>query len=172
MIHSIEEAIQRFADHITGERRLAPGTVKYYLGGVEDFSQFLAIQKVTDLEQVEPLHVREWQMELVGSGHKPGTVTKLLTALRVWFRYLRREKYLDRDIMARITPPKGEKHLPVFFRQQEAEHIYDDIYPDTLQATLVSPDAQDMIVEQRDKLMDDVLGHIMELCPEIPIIEV
>lgn len=127
----IEEAIQRFADHITVERRLAPGTVKYYLGGVEDFSQFLAVQKVTDLDQVEPRHVREWQMELVGSGHKPGTVTKLLTALRVWFRYLRREKYLDRDIMARITPPKGEKHLPVFFRQQEAEHIYDDIYPDT-----------------------------------------
>lgn len=26
--------------------------------------------------------------------------------------------------------------------------------------------------EQRDKLMDDVLGAIQALCPEIPIIEV
>jgi len=127
----IEEAIQRFADHVTVERRLAAGTVKYYVGGVEDFARFLAEQEVTALDQIEPRHIREWQMELVASGHKPGTVTKLLTALRVWFRYLRREKYLDRDIMARITPPKGDKHLPVFFREQEVEHIYDDIYPDT-----------------------------------------
>ena len=127
----IEEAIQRFADHVTVERRLATGTVKYYVGGVEDFARFLAEREVTDLDQIDPRHVREWQMQLVASGHKPSTVTKLLTALRVWFRYLRRQNYLDRDIMARITPPKGDRHLPVFFREQEVEHIYDDIYPDT-----------------------------------------
>lgn len=127
----IEEAIQRFADHVAVERRLAAGTVKYYVGGVEDFARFLGEQGVCDLDEVTSRHVREWQMALVVSGHKPGTVTKLLTALRVWFRYLRRQHYIDRDIMARITPPKSGKHLPVFFRRQEAEHIYDDIYPDT-----------------------------------------
>ena len=127
----MEEAIQRFVDHITVERRLAEGTVKYYVEGVEGFAQFLASQGVTDLSQVESRHVREWQMSLFSSHHKPGTVAKLLTALRTWFRYLRREHYLDRDIMASITPPKKSKNLPVFFREQEAEHIYDDIYPDT-----------------------------------------
>lgn len=136
----IEEAIQRFADHVTVERRLAAGTVKYYVGGVEDFAQFLATRNITDVDQIDPRHVREWQMELISSGHIPSTVTKLLTALRVWFRYLRLKHYMDRDIMARITPPKSEKHLPVFFRQQEVEHIYDDIYPDSFDG-------------QRDKLL-------------------
>lgn len=127
----IEEAIQRFVDYITVERRLAAGTLRYYVAGVEEFKQFLAAQGITEVGQVEPRQVREWQMSLVERGQKPGTVAKLLTVLRTWFRYLRREHYLDRDIMAHITPPKKPRRLPVFFREQEVEHIYDDIYPDT-----------------------------------------
>ena len=70
-------------------------------------------------------------------------------------------------------PPSFDLCIPIFKGQPKQKFTVEiDIDPDTLQATLVSPDAQDMIVEQRDKLMDDVLGHIMELCPEIPIIEV
>ena len=119
----IEEAIQRFVDYITVERRLAAGTLRYYVAGVEEFGQFLAAQGITEVGQVEPRQVREWQMSLVERGQKPGTVAKLLTVLRTWFRYLRREHYLDRDIMAHITPPKKPQRLPVFFREQEVEHI-------------------------------------------------
>lgn len=127
----IEEAIQRFADYITTERRMAAGTVHYYVRGVEDFARHLAAEGIFDLDQVEPRDIRQWQMGLIESGHKPGTVHKLLSALRAWFKYLRHQHYLDRDIMANIVSPKDAKHLPIFFREQEVEHIYDDIYPDT-----------------------------------------
>lgn len=70
-------------------------------------------------------------------------------------------------------PPSFELNIPIFKGQPKQKFTVEiDIDPDTLQATLVSPDAQDMIVETRDKLIDEVLDGIRELCPEIPIIEI
>ena len=70
-------------------------------------------------------------------------------------------------------PPSFELNIPIFKGQPKQKFTVEiDIDPDALQATLVSPDAQDMIVEQRDALIDDVLNSIQEICPEIPIIEI
>lgn len=80
---------------------------------------------------------------------------------------------LRRQTVEGNQPPSFELNIPIFKGQPKQTFTVEiDIDPDTLQATLVSPDAQDMIVEQRDSLMDDVLNSIRELCPEIPIIEV
>ena len=35
------------------------------------------------------------------------------------------------DVMAKVAPPKRPQRLPVYFRQQEVERIYDDGFPDT-----------------------------------------
>ena len=133
----IEEAIQRFADYVTTERRLAGGTVSYYVGDVKRFAEFLASRQVYDLEEVSAREVREWQMELISSGEKPGTVVKQHAAPRAWFKYLRRQNYIDRDIMAKVSSPRMPKHLPVFFRESEVEHIYEaSRFPDTYDGEL------------------------------------
>ena len=133
----IEEAIQRFADYVATERRLAGGTVSYYVGGVRRFADFLASHQIYDLEEVSAREVREWQMGLIEAGEKPGTVVKQHAALRAWFKYLRKQNYLDRDIMAKVSPPRMPKHLPVFFRESEVEHIYDaSLFPDTYDGEL------------------------------------
>lgn len=80
---------------------------------------------------------------------------------------------LRRQTVEGNQPPSFELFIPIFKGQPKQTFTVEiDIDPDTLQATLVSPDAQDLIAENRDKLMDDVLSQIQELCPEIPIIEV
>ena len=127
----VEAAIQCFADYVNTERRLAESTSRYYVGEVVRFGKYLESQQVDELEEVEAVHVREWQMSLMASGEAVGTVLKQIAALRAWFKYLRRQGYLDRDIMAKITPPKSPKRLPVFFRENEVERIYSDMFPDT-----------------------------------------
>lgn len=80
---------------------------------------------------------------------------------------------LRRQTVEGNQPPSFELCIPIFKGQPKQHFTVEiDIDPDTLQATLVSPDAQDMIATQRDTLMNEVLGNIQELCPEIPIIEV
>ena len=80
---------------------------------------------------------------------------------------------LRRQTVEGNQPPSFELCIPIFKGQPKQTFTVEiDIDPDTLQATLVSPDAQDLIVENRDRLMDDVLHQIEELCPDIPIIEI
>lgn len=80
---------------------------------------------------------------------------------------------LRRQTVEGNQPPSFELNIPIFKGKAKQNFTVEiDIDPDTLQATLVSPDAQDIIVEQRDRLIDEVLSQIETLCPDIPIVEV
>lgn len=80
---------------------------------------------------------------------------------------------LRRQTVEGNQPPSFELNIPIFKGKAKQNFTVEiDIDPDTLQATLVSPDAQDIIVEQRDRLIDEVLSSIESICPEIPIVEV
>jgi len=127
----IEDAISCFADYIAVERRLAPGTVKYYVDVVAQFAKYLQQQQIALVEEIGGADVRSWQMSLIGAGLRPGTVVRDTAALRAWFKYLRLRHGLERDIMAKALPPKQPRRLPVFFREREVEQIYSDIFPDT-----------------------------------------
>jgi integrase/recombinase XerC len=125
----IDEAIQRFTDYVSSERRLAEVTVRYYISEVERFGRYLYSQDIHLIEEISAQDVRSWQMSLMEEGEAAGTVTKQIAALRAWFKFLRKKGYTDTDIMVKITPPKRAKRLPIFFREDEVEQIYDDIYP-------------------------------------------
>lgn len=80
---------------------------------------------------------------------------------------------LRRQTVEGHQPPAFELCIPIFKGQPKVKFTVEiDIDPDTLQATLVSPDAQDLIVGNRDFLIDGVLDQIQDLCPDIPIIEI
>ena len=128
-IVKIDEAIQRFTDYVSSERRLAEGTVRYYISEVERFGRYLYSQDIHLIEEISAQDVRSWQMSLMEEGEAAGTVTKQIAALRAWFKFLRKKGYTDTDIMVKITPPKRAKRLPIFFSEDEVEQIYDDIYP-------------------------------------------
>ncbi len=137
----VDEAIERFHGYIANERRMAPGTVYNYTEDLRDFSQWLSSQGITDLEEVKAREVRSWQMEHMDRGENPGTVKRRLSSLSSFFRYLRRHGLFDTDIMAKVSAPRQPKRLPVFFKEGEVEHLYDEgLFPDDF-------------VGQRDKLM-------------------
>lgn len=125
-----DDAIQLFADYISTERRLATGTVRYYVSEVERFGRYLGNQEILQIEEISPQDVRLWQMSLLEAGESAGTVTKQIAALRAWFKFLQKKGYINTDIMVKIASPKRPKRLPVFFRESEVEQIYNDIYPE------------------------------------------
>lgn len=137
----VAEAIDRFHNYIANERRLAPGTVHNYILDLEDLVQWLADQQITDLDDLTAREVRSWQMDHMDRGENPGTVKRRLSSLSSFFRYLRRHGLFDRDIMAKVAAPRQPKRLPVFFKENELEHLYDEgLFPDDF-------------IGQRDRLM-------------------
>lgn len=125
----IDESIVFFANNVSAEKRLAKGTVAYYVGEVRRFADFLQAEGIEEVSEMTAGNVREWQMSLMDNGEAPSTVVKQIAALRAWMKFLRRQGVLDQDIMAKVSIPKMPKRLPVFFRETEVEKIYADIYP-------------------------------------------
>ena len=120
---------------------MAAGTVRNYIDDLEDFDAWLRRQDIEVLDDVTAREVRGWQMEHMERGEKAGTVKRRLSSLSSFFRYLRRHGLFEADIMAKVSAPKQPKRLPVFFKEKETEHLYDEgLFPDTFMG-------------QRDKLM-------------------
>ena len=122
---NITEAIEQYINHIANERRMAQGTVVNYSHDLRDLAAILAQGGIEDTGQLTARHVREWQMSHMGKGEKPGTVKRRLASVSGWLRWLRRNHVIDRDIMAKVSAPKQPKHLPIFFKESETEHLYD-----------------------------------------------
>ena len=122
---TIEEAIKNYTHHLTTTRRLAAGTLKNYTTDLLSFASWVTESGITDVSDLTARDIRGWQMANIEAGISDGTIKRKLSSLRSWLKYLRKQKLLDHDIMAKITAPKTPQHLPVFFKESEVEHIYE-----------------------------------------------
>lgn len=132
----IQYTIDCFLEYIATERRLSRATIAVYQSELDRFRTFLNQEiQITEIEAVDTKAVREWQASLMDDGLSPNSIKRALSALNSWFKYLRRQHWVSTDIMAKITPPKSPKRLPIFYREQEVEKIYnqDDIFPDSFE---------------------------------------
>lgn len=115
--------IQHFLDYIAIERKYSQRTVEAYHDDLRDFCRFMGWEiEEFDPNQVGESDVKLWMLDMIEQQHQsPRSVKRKLSALRSFYKFLLRQKKVTRDITARIIPPKADKPLPVFFRQEEME---------------------------------------------------
>lgn len=130
--------IQHFLDYLAVERKYSPRTVEAYHDDLQDFCRFLA----WEIDEFNPKDVQEddvktWMLYLLEEQHQaPRSVKRKLSALRSFYKFLLRQQIVSRDVTARVTPPKADKPLPVFFRKeemaksQELERTHGDTFED------------------------------------------
>lgn len=115
--------IQKFLDYIAIERKYSPRTVEAYRDDLRDFCAFLSWEpEEYNPENVDETDVKEWMLDLLEKQHQsPRSVKRKLSALRSFYKFLLRQGKVKKDITARVLPPKADKPLPVFFREEEME---------------------------------------------------
>ena len=108
---------------------------------------------------------------------------KLVTELRSFKAKIDKEMELSDDKRGNQTIMRAqtvESNLPKSFKvnmpifkgtDKRTFEVEVEINPNDLSCTLVSPDAHDIVVQERDSQMDAVLGRIGEAAPNIVIIE-
>ena len=117
------KVIQAFLDYIAIERKYSPRTVEAYRDDLRDFCLFLGLQP----EELKPADVGEddvksWMLDLLEEQHQsPRSVKRKLSAIRSFYKFLLRQGKVRKDITARVIPPKADKPLPVFFREEEMD---------------------------------------------------
>ena len=115
--------IRHFLDYIAIERKYSQRTVEAYHDDLRDFCRFMGWEiEDFDPKEVDETDVKMWMLHMIEEQHQsPRSVKRTLSALRSFYKFLLRQKKVQRDITARIIPPKADKPLPVFFRPEEME---------------------------------------------------
>ena len=166
--------INAFISYIEAEKRYSPLTVRNYRHDVELFAAWCARERGVDVEKVDLTSVstndiREWIMyrkeEKVGKGKdkkrgiSAASMNRELSSLRCFYRYLRQQNLINKDIFSRISTLRTSRRLPSFVPETRME---------TLLAMEREKSATDNFLEQRNALIISLFYscgiRLAELC--------
>lgn len=124
MSESKKVILQQFIRYIQVEKNFSVHTVREYETDIEQFLFFLESEGVQRFEEVEYLHARIYVTQLYDAGLARATISRKISAVRSFFRYLNREFQLDDAPFRSLYHPKKEERLPSFFYEQELEQLF------------------------------------------------
>jgi len=116
----MDALIQIYADHLRGERRVSPHTLRNYVSDLSQFREFLSERGLcldgrdaVDVSKVD-LHVVRAYLASLAKHRKKSSIARKLAALKSFIRYLVAVHRLEKDPLLLIQTPKQEKPLPGF----------------------------------------------------------
>ena len=125
----MEELLKRYVKHLELERSISPLTVRNYTGDIQGFLDFLGNNGVDSLDKVSRSTMRLYLGWLHEQGIARASISRKLSALRSFYRYLARENLVDAEPLSTLSSPKLEKRLPTFLTHEEMAWLIEA--PDT-----------------------------------------
>lgn len=113
----MDEAVQAFLDHLTVERGLAPNTLSAY---AHDLAQFLEFAGGGDVEESVVVTFLD---SLRAAGMSPNSVSRKMSAVRMFAKFAFREGFVEKDFTANLTGMRGVKKLPGVLTIEETERV-------------------------------------------------
>jgi integrase/recombinase XerC len=126
--------LRAFLDHLSLNRNASAHTVEAYASDIAQFLQFTATARGSTPEDLTPAQldlaaVRAFMAELYRQGHARSSVSRKLSALRAFGRYLRREGIIEIDPASLAVSPKREHKVPAHLSVDEMTRLLE--MPDT-----------------------------------------
>lgn len=118
---------ESFFQYLVTEKRYSQHTVRSYKNDLDQFFLWVSPRELADKpEDISAVHVRAWMVSLLENGYSPVSVHRKVSALRAFFRYMRRHGMSTGDPMAKIILPRRSKTLPVFVGEESLENLLDN----------------------------------------------
>jgi integrase/recombinase XerC len=104
--------IDKFIRHLEFERRLSPQTCKNYRHDLQSLLAFRDYSGIDSWRGMDSEHFRAFSASCYRKGLSARSIQRRLSACRTFFRYLIREKHVDKHPVVDVSAPKGKKRLP------------------------------------------------------------
>ncbi|MFA5156874.1 MAG: tyrosine recombinase XerC [Candidatus Omnitrophota bacterium] len=122
----MERYIEKFIRYLQIERNYSAHTVLNYHHDLEDFRAFLADKNIEDIDY---LFLRKYLALLKEKNISARSVSRRLSAMRSFFKFLAREGLLKANPISIVSSPKQEKRLPIFLTEEEVKKLIDAVIP-------------------------------------------
>lgn len=119
----MEELVTEFLRHLSLERGLAVNTQLAYARDLRRHAQFLRQWQITVAAGVQPHHVAEFLVHERQRGLSARSLARTLAALRQFYGYLRREKWISSDPTQTLDGPRLWRTLPTTLEYHEVEAL-------------------------------------------------
>ena len=160
MSDDFEKLVAAFTRHLEVERSLSAHTIRAYLGDLESLIAHLEQIGVTNISQLELIHLRSWLANQQVKGGARTTLSRRAVSVRLFTKWALKNKYLEKDIAATLATPKGHRTLPEVLEIADAKIAMDSL------ATRAAE--EETPISLRDVAMVEMLyasgARVAELC--------
>lgn len=115
--------IDKFLDYLKYERNYSNNTIIAYENNIRGFLSYCKIKNVKNMNEVNYQFIRGYISYLYKQKYQAKSITRILSALRSFFKYLKREEKISTNPLDLITSPKVEKKLPKYLTINDVEKI-------------------------------------------------
>jgi len=123
MAEKISTYITLFMEYLSVERLLAKNSLKAYQSDLRDYEDYLKTKKITNLAKVDTTLIHNFLLMLKKKKLASASIARHLVSIKIFHRFLVRERYLKIDITTTLDSPKTWKKLPEFLSLKEVEKM-------------------------------------------------
>lgn len=118
--------LENFLNYLKYEKRCSEHTVTAYKKDLDQFILF-GMELVEDfcVETADHHLIRQWIISMMNNGITARSVTRKISTLKSFYKFLTREGILEKTPMERVVVPKAAHKLPVFVQEKEINRLLD-----------------------------------------------
>ena len=143
-LNKIDKKMDDFLQFLQYTKNYSLKTIENYNVDLIQFSDFLKKEKLFDLKSISHFKIRKFLINFHKKNVSKNTISRKISTLKSFFRYLKVNKQISQNPLTRIFLPKKDKKLPVFLTVQEVMKL------------LNSPD-KDLFSGKRDSIILEIL---------------
>ncbi len=122
---NLEENLESFLDYLSIERGLAQNTIISYRYDLIKYIDFLKKNKINSFKRTNKDLVSNYFVCLRGKNLEINSISRNLVAVKMLYRFLLMEGYIDKDITNLIEFPRVSKKLPHILSSREINLLLD-----------------------------------------------
>lgn len=123
----METHFHDFLTMLRVERNVSNHTMDAYKRDINQYLMYLGDLDIKNLSDVKSTHIRDYIRLLSDGGMAPASISRIISSIRTYYRFLSSENILDENPVLLINNPKLPKKLPDVLSEKEISLIINAI---------------------------------------------
>ncbi|WP_048602217.1 site-specific tyrosine recombinase XerD [Rubeoparvulum massiliense] len=119
----MEEILQQYIQYLVVEKGLAENSIQSYGRDITQYLTFIKEKYQISVEKTTRTHVMGYLIHLQEQGKSTSTITRNLSSLRGFYRFLLLDRYIASDPTSHLETPKLDKRLPKVLTIEEVDRL-------------------------------------------------
>ncbi|QLY39617.1 site-specific tyrosine recombinase XerD [Hujiaoplasma nucleasis] len=125
----LDTYLKEYLYYLKITKNLSKNTIISYERDLKSYLDFIKTNyKIRDLNDIHKDHIQNFSRSLSRKNNSNSTITRKLSSIRSFHRYLMSENIVDKDISRKVKKPKTHKFLPTVLNMREVEDMINLTY--------------------------------------------